>query len=418
MADEPPKRTARGAPREEGSWCWQSKEARRQIRKRLDGTEEICSALSTYDALCEIASDEASPTFETTHAWIGVLSGLSPATVKRRLPCLVEFGLLSVKEQPAMRGPCTYTLLSIAHNDTTIAHGEPTIAHGGNGAPRATSEEGKKKEGRKREGEEEVEGGASAPASHSMSTPDLGLASEVAHSTPFWSKDGSWKGITPEDKARWKIAYPACDVERQLAQMEEWLRANPSESRKSNWNRFITNWLKREQDKGGDVRADRRTAAQTATPANGANRYQQKAPTAEDHGKGFFHGLDGDWQQPAHLKESLNHGAQVSADATYEAIYDAYPRKQARQEALKAIAKAIESKSADYLLARTRAYAAAAARWNDNDRQFIPHPATWFNRGSYDDDPKTWERNYANPRQEKAPSAADHGKGWDHPDNQ
>lgn len=41
-----------------------------------------------------------------------------------------------------------------------------------------------------------------------------------------------------------------------------------------------------------------------ANPAsNGANRHQQRVVTAEEHGKGFFHGLEGDWQQPDHLKK-------------------------------------------------------------------------------------------------------------------
>jgi hypothetical protein len=69
-----------------------------------------------------------------------------------------------------------------------------------------------------------------------------------------------------------------------------------------------------------------------------------------------------------------------------------------KQAALKAIAK-VPSKWRDggfkmraYLLERTQAYAAAVAKWPAADKQFIPHPATWFNRGSYDDDPKEWQR--------------------------
>ena len=36
--------------------------------------------------------------------------------------------------------------------------------------------------------------------------------------------------------------------------MHEWLIANPTKATKSNWQRFATNWLKSEQDKGGDMR--------------------------------------------------------------------------------------------------------------------------------------------------------------------
>lgn len=76
-----------------------------------------------------------------------------------------------------------------------------------------------------------------------------------------------------------------------------------------------------------------------------------------------------------------------------ETIYDAYPRKEGRQDALKAIAKAIKHHPPAKLLERTRAYAAAVAEWPPEDNpRFIPHPATWFNGGRYDDDPSTWER--------------------------
>jgi hypothetical protein len=40
--------------------------------------------------------------------------------------------------------------------------------------------------------------------------------------------------------------------------MDSWLRANPTLARKSNWERFIVNWLKREQDRGGDARTSGR----------------------------------------------------------------------------------------------------------------------------------------------------------------
>jgi hypothetical protein len=67
----------RGSPAQEKPWCWQPKEARRRIRDQLDGTEEIASALSIYDALTEIASDKGAPVFETTQAYIAMIAGLA-----------------------------------------------------------------------------------------------------------------------------------------------------------------------------------------------------------------------------------------------------------------------------------------------------------------------------------------------------
>jgi hypothetical protein len=73
-------------------------------------------------------------------------------------------------------------------------------------------------------------------------------------------------------------------------------------------------------------------------------------------------------------------------------IYAAYPRKEARGDAIRAIEKAMASVAPDRLLEATKAYATATASWPADERQFIPHPATWFNRGSYHDDRATWTR--------------------------
>lgn len=87
-------------------------------------------------------------------------------------------------------------------------------------------------------------------------------------------------------------------------------------------------------------------------------------------------------------------------------IYEAYPRHVGRQDAIKAIDKAIKTiqgkpwvvasnrrlSAHDYLISATTRYAKATESWPAEDKKFIPHPATWFNRGSYDDDPAEWQR--------------------------
>jgi len=60
-----------------------------------------------------------------------------------------------------------------------------------------------------------------------------------------------WDNITEEDVALWEKAYPACDMEQELTKMAVWILENPKKGHKSNWGRFITNWLSRAQDKGG-----------------------------------------------------------------------------------------------------------------------------------------------------------------------
>jgi hypothetical protein len=66
-------------------------------------------------------------------------------------------------------------------------------------------------------------------------------------------EESLWYGITDEQVQLWGEAYPAVDVDLELRQMGEWCKASGARGRKNNWRAFITNWLKRQQDKGGSV---------------------------------------------------------------------------------------------------------------------------------------------------------------------
>lgn len=92
-----------------------------------------------------------------------------------------------------------------------------------------------------------------------------------------WTKSSGWQNITPEKKKRWKLAYPACDIDRQLAEMDAWLSANPAKAHKSRWDSFIVNWMKRSQDRGGDCQSRR--------PAYGKQRMNVEPI---DYSKGFW----------------------------------------------------------------------------------------------------------------------------------
>jgi uncharacterized protein YdaU (DUF1376 family) len=81
-----------------------------------------------------------------------------------------------------------------------------------------------------------------------------------------------------------------------------------------------------------------------------------------------------------------------------DGIYNAYPRKVGRAKAIYAIERALvkiknrEDAPEDpvgWLLNRVLAYAESPA---GNAGEFTPHPATWFNRGSYDDADSEWQR--------------------------
>lgn len=62
-----------------------------------------------------------------------------------------------------------------------------------------------------------------------------------------------WEGIEAGDIDEWAKAYPAVIIDLELKQMAQWIISNPAKGHKSRWRAFITNWLKRQQDRGGSM---------------------------------------------------------------------------------------------------------------------------------------------------------------------
>jgi hypothetical protein len=81
-------------------------------------------------------------------------------------------------------------------------------------------------------------------------------------------------------------------------------------------------------------------------------------------------------------------------DADFIAFWAVYPKRVAKEEARTAFAKAVHrltdsgrANPAAMLVERAKAFGVAK---QDADPKFIPHPATWLNKGQFDDDPATW----------------------------
>ena len=70
-----------------------------------------------------------------------------------------------------------------------------------------------------------------------------------------------------------------------------------------------------------------------------------------------------------------------------EILYSLYPRKVGRLKALRAIQVALKKAPYEVLHEAVTAYAEAR---KDQDIQFTPHPATWFNQGRWEDDRANW----------------------------
>ena len=80
-------------------------------------------------------------------------------------------------------------------------------------------------------------------------------------------------------------------------------------------------------------------------------------------------------------------------DDPAETIYKEYPRKVAKKEGLEAIRKALKKNTAAFLIEKTKLFAVAV---KGMEKKFIPHPATWFNKERFSDDPEEWKETSAN----------------------
>jgi hypothetical protein len=103
--------------------------------------------------------------------------------------------------------------------------------------------------------------------------------------------------------------------------------------------------------------------------------------------------------------------------ALAEQIYALYPRKVGKVTALRAIERVLKAGKVppEDLIVTVRNYARATATWPAGDEVFIPHPATWFNSGRYDDDPREWLRGPSDLNPEPPtylPSTYDGPEGW------
>ena len=80
---------------------------------------------------------------------------------------------------------------------------------------------------------------------------------------------------------------------------------------------------------------------------------------------------------------------------TAEEIYEHYPKKVGREKAIKSIKSAIDHGAEPKKLLECSKK--IAEFWSGQDLQFLPHPATFFNQGRFNDDPCTWKPNPSNP---------------------
>ena len=103
-------------------------------------------------------------------------------------------------------------------------------------------------------------GGRPKKQNESKSKSKTKAASASAYASASFLFEEFLKTITEADREGWKKAYPACDLDIEIAKAGEWVKAEPAKGRKSNWRKFLIGWFNRSQNAGGTrgVRQERK----------------------------------------------------------------------------------------------------------------------------------------------------------------
>ena len=86
-----------------------------------------------------------------------------------------------------------------------------------------------------------------------------------------WTIDAGWVGMTDRDRQDWSVAYPAVNIDQEMAKAHQWLLARPAKQRKKRWRAFLTGWFGRTQEDGGSrghSRPRRDSADESHIPAD------------------------------------------------------------------------------------------------------------------------------------------------------
>ncbi len=67
----------------------------------------------------------------------------------------------------------------------------------------------------------------------------------------LWNDQDGWTGISEAIRQDLAKAFPAANLDIEMARAHQWLLSNPAQSKRKQWRRFLTNWLSRCQDRGG-----------------------------------------------------------------------------------------------------------------------------------------------------------------------
>lgn len=129
---------------------------------------------------------------------------------------------------------------------------------------------------------------------HNITKPKKNTGAELQSDTEIMSGillplvDGSSYDVPQSKIEKWSVAYPGVDVQQELRKMGAWLDSNPTRGKtRRGIDRFINNWLSKEQDKGGRYRTGQQEPERSAEEhIDDVKRYAQylgnRPPSPDD----------------------------------------------------------------------------------------------------------------------------------------
>lgn len=188
--------------------------------------------------------------------------------------------------------------------------------------------------------------------------------------------------------------FPELTEKQVRTALEKLIQANLIESanfNKTGYDRTLWYSLKEEnEDCQIDMPKNELPFAQKGTPIPNINQTDKQSVKKENIKKKESLELPlGEMETNAKTQEKPQ--AKSELDEQAAKIYELYPRKAARPDAIKAIKKALKVEGYTDLYAKTQKYA-TAVKESQKELSYIPYPATWFNREEYNDNFETLYR--------------------------
>lgn len=181
--------------------------------------------------------------------------------------------------------------------------------------------------------------------------------------------------------------FPELTEKQVRTALEKLIKANLIESsnfNKTGYDRTLWYSLKEEnEDCQIDMPKNELPFAQKGTPIPDINQIDKQSVKKENIKKKESLELPLE-DTEANNKAEEKPQAKSELDEQAATIYEAYPRKKARPDAIKAIKKALKSVGYTYLYTQTKKYA-TAVKESQKELSYVPYPAAWFNREEYND---------------------------------